>query len=39
MEAKALAENGKVIKENAPKEEADAIIAKFKEAGATAVAE
>ncbi len=39
VESKALAENGKVIKENATKEEADAMIAKFKEAGATAVAE
>ena len=39
VESKALAENGKVIKENATKEEADAMLAKFKEAGATAVAE
>ena len=39
VESKALAENGKVIKENATKEEADAMIAKFKEAGATVVAE
>ena len=39
VESKALAEDGKVIKENASKEEADAMIAKFKEAGATAVAE
>ncbi len=39
VESKALAENGKVIKENASKEDADAIIAKFKEAGATVVAE
>ena len=39
VESKALAENGKVIKESASKEEADAMIAKFKEAGATAVAE
>ena len=39
VESKALAENGKVIKENASKEESDAMIAKFKEAGATAVAE
>ena len=39
VESKALAENGKVIKENASKEEADAMIAKFKEAGATVVAE
>ena len=39
VESKALAENGKVIKENATKEEADKIIARFKEAGATVVAE
>ena len=39
VESKALAENDKVIKESASKEEADAMIAKFKEAGATAVAE
>ena len=39
VESKALAEDGKVIKESASKEEADAMIAKFKEAGATAVAE
>ena len=39
VESKALAEDGKVIKENASKEDADAMIAKFKEAGATAVAE
>ncbi len=39
VESKALAEDGKVIKESATKEEADAMIAKFKEAGATAVAE
>ncbi|MBR1967866.1 MAG: 50S ribosomal protein L7/L12 [Clostridia bacterium] len=39
VESKALAENGKVIKENASKEDADAMIAKFKEAGATVVAE
>ena len=39
VESKALAENGKVIKESASKEDADAMIAKFKEAGATAVAE
>ena len=39
VESKALAENGKVIKENASKEESDAMLAKFKEAGATAVAE
>ena len=34
-----MAEAGKVIKENVPKEEADKIVAQFKEAGATAVAE
>ena len=39
VESKALAEDGKVIKESATKEEADAMIAKFKEAGAEAVAE
>ena len=39
VESKALAENGKTIKESASKEEADAMIAKFKEAGATVVAE
>ena len=39
VESKALAEDGKVIKESASKDEADAMIAKFKEAGATAVAE
>ncbi len=39
IESKALAEDGKVIKENVSKEDADAMIAKFKEAGATAVAE
>ena len=39
VESKALAENDKVIKESASKEEADAMIAKFKEAGATVVAE
>ncbi len=39
IEAKGLAENGKVIKENATKEDADAMVAKFKEAGATAAAE
>ena len=39
VESKALAEAGKVIKESASKEEADAMIAKFKEAGATVVAE
>lgn len=39
VESKALAENGKVIKENVSKEDADAMVAKFKEAGATVVAE
>ena len=39
VESKALAENGKVIKEGVSKEDADAMIAKFKEAGATAAAE
>ena len=39
VESKALAKNGKVIKESATKEDADAMIAKFKEAGATVVAE
>ena len=39
VESKAMAEDGKVIKESASKEEADAMIAKFKEAGATVVAE
>ncbi|MDY6368049.1 MAG: 50S ribosomal protein L7/L12 [Clostridia bacterium] len=38
-EAKALVESKGVIKENATKEEADKIIARFKEAGATVVAE
>ena len=38
-EAKALVESLGVIKENATKEEADKIIARFKEAGATVVAE
>lgn len=38
-EAKALVESLGVIKENASKEEADKIIARFKEAGATVVAE
>ena len=39
VESKALAEDGKVIKESATKEEADKIIARFKEVGATVVAE
>ena len=34
VESKALAENGKTIKENVAKEEAEAMVAKFKEAGA-----
>ena len=38
-EAKALVEAKGVIKENATKEAADKIIARFKEAGATVVAE
>ena len=38
-EAKALVEAKGVIKESATKEEADKIIARFKEAGATVVAE
>ena len=38
-EAKALVESLGCIKENATKEEADKIIARFKEAGATVVAE
>lgn len=39
VESKAMAEAGKTIKENVPKEEANKIVAQFKEAGATAVAE
>ncbi len=39
IESKALAVDGATIKDNVSKEDADAIIAKFKEAGATAVAE
>ncbi len=39
VEAKALAEKGGTIKEALPKEEAEKLVAKFKEAGATAVAE
>ncbi|MBQ7339747.1 MAG: 50S ribosomal protein L7/L12 [Clostridia bacterium] len=35
VESKALAENGKTIKENVAKEEAEAMAAKLKEAGAT----
>ena len=38
-DAKALTEKGGVIKEALPKEEAEKLVAKFKEAGATAVAE
>ena len=38
-EAKALVEAKGVIKENATKEEADKIIARFKEVGCTVVAE
>lgn len=38
-EAKALTEKGGVIKEALPKDEAEKLVAKFKEAGATAVAE
>ena len=39
VEAKNAVEKMGVIKEAMPKEEADKLIAKFKEAGATAVAE
>jgi len=39
VEAKNLVEKGGVIKENLPKEEAEAMVAKIKEAGATVVAE
>ena len=39
IESKALAVDGATIKENVPKEDADKMIAQFKEAGATAVAE
>ncbi len=39
VEAKNLVESKGVIKESATKEEADKIIARFKEAGATVVAE
>jgi large subunit ribosomal protein L7/L12 len=39
VESKALAVDGATIKEGVSKEDADAMIAKFKEAGATAVAE
>ena len=39
IESKALAVDGATIKDSASKEDADAMIAKFKEAGATVVAE
>ncbi len=39
VEAKGLAENGKTIKEGVNKEDSEKFVAKFKEAGATAVAE
>ncbi len=39
IESKALAVDGATIKESVSKEDADAMIAKFKEAGATAVAQ
>lgn len=39
IESKALAVDGATIKEGVSKEDADAMIAKFKEAGATAVAQ
>ena len=39
VEAKNLVESLGVIKENATKEEADKMVAKFKEIGATVVAE
>ena len=39
VEAKNLVEKMGVIKENVPKDEADAMVAKIKEAGATVVAE
>jgi large subunit ribosomal protein L7/L12 len=39
MESKALAVAGATLKESASKEEADQIIAKFKEIGATVVAD
>lgn len=39
VEAKNLVEKGGVVKEALPKEEAEKMVAKFKEAGATAVAE
>ena len=39
IEAKGMAEKGGVIKENAAKDEADKIVEKLKEAGATVVLE
>lgn len=39
VDAKNMVEKMGVVKENVPKEEADKMVAKFKEAGATAVAE
>ena len=39
VEAKKLVESLGTVKENAPKDEADKLVALFKEAGATAVAE
>ncbi|MCD8041160.1 MAG: 50S ribosomal protein L7/L12 [Clostridia bacterium] len=39
VEAKAAVEKGGVLKENAPKEEAEKIVADLKAAGATAVLE
>ena len=39
VEAKNLVEKMGVIKENVPKDEAEALVAKIKEAGATVVAE
>ena len=39
VEAKNLVEKMGVIKENVPKDEAEAMVAKIKEAGATVVAE
>ena len=39
VESKALAVDGATIKEGVSKEDADAMIAKFKEAGATAIAD
>ncbi len=39
VDAKNMVEKMGVVKENVPKEEAEKMVAKFKEAGATAVAE